>query len=327
MSANNNPSNMQQSERSFWTLLEKQFIRLAGGDYFLVMRADPVLARKYAIAGVLMLGLLLLSLISVFYGMDLLFHNWPAELGLSCFIACLFCFIYVFLMTTFTRRASGSYLTTSNIVRIFFVVFIALLVAKPLEVWLFSARIEKSVAERKEIILQEYRDGAYRLYQRDLQALKNKRERILKKPFYEAEELMPVSEALDRINTQIQESEVLLVRRLAQTSLLIYRIQTVSGYPAAWLISLIVIGIFLLPGLLVYTVANDSRYFESKQRKERQLVTDEYASFLLRYRMLLVKWDQTVTHYSVYTDPPFNTQRKTQPGHTGQDSFFEKYLR
>lgn len=318
---------MQHSERSLWALLEKQFIRLAGGDYFLVMRADPALARKYAIAGVLMLGLLLLSLTSVFYGMDLLFHNWPAELGLSCFIACLFCFIYVFLMTTFTRRASGSYLTTSNIVRIFFVVFIALLVAKPLEVWLFNARIEKSVAERKEIIRQEYRAGAYQLYQRDLQALEKKRERILEKPFYEAEELTPVTEALDRINTKIQESEVLLERRLAHTSLLIYRIQTVCGYPAAWLFSLVVIGIFLLPGLLVYTVANDSRYVESKQRKERQLITDEYTSFLLRYKMILGKWDEAVTHYSVYADPPFNTQRKVQPVHAGQDSFFEKYLR
>ncbi|MDF2380971.1 DUF4407 domain-containing protein [Nostoc ellipsosporum NOK] len=318
---------MQYSERSLWTLLEKHFIRLAGGDYFLVMRADAALARKYAIAGMLMLGLLLLSLTSVFYGMDLLFHNWPAELGLSFFIACLFCFIYVFLMTTFTRRAAGGYLTASNIVRIFFVVFIAVLVSKPLEIWLFNARVEESVAERKVFILKEHRNGAYKLYQHDLQALEYKRDRILAKPYYENEELVLVNEALDHISAKLKESEVLLIRRLEQTSLLIYRIQTVSRYPVAWLFTLVIIAVFLLPGFLVYTVANDSRYFESKYRKERQLVKDEYAIFLLEYKKILGKWDAAISHYSVYIDPPFNTQRKKQPGYGAQEAFFEKYLR
>lgn len=309
------------------------FVRLVGGDYWLLLHAGEAVFRKYFQASIALLMVLILSIGSVFYGTDLLFHIWQAELLLALFISGLFGCIYIFLLTTLSKLTrERKLMNVSNCVRIGFLIFMAFLISKPIEVFVFSAKLDRKVEDHRAGLYQNYERRLDQKIEADKIELEKKiklletRLSLYSFPAF-AQELETLKNTLQQMHADKKADLLLASRRITQSDFLLFRIQEVVREPLAWLVCVVITILFFLPGYLIYSIPVDDVYYDKKAELEQRIVLEEYRRFVTQYRQLFKeKWGVETEFYTCFEDPPFNTVRiKKQEGLSNAD-FIARYL-
>ncbi len=309
------------------------FVELIGGDYKLLVSSGNKVIHRFFAASVSLVLVFLVSILSVYYGTDLLFHIWQAEILLAVFISLLFGCIYIFLLATLSRVTSQSrFLNLSNIIRLGFLAFMAFLISKPVEVFVFSGKLDAIISQHKNDLLTGFKEKLSQIYSIDQDKLLN--EIQLLEARFSQYPLPAYENELDQLKQQMQHLENdrlmklgLAEKRISQSDFLLVRIEHVIKEPGAWITFFIILVLFFLPGYFIYTIPRDHVYYEKKQQHEQEMVLAEYQRFCERYRQIFLKnWGLTVDIYSVFEDPPFNTLRKSQVQALPKSEFLKRYL-
>lgn len=100
---------------------------------------------------------------------------------------------------------------------------------------------------------------------------------------------------------------------LASSNFYIRKIQIINTkIPSSWLLTILVIGIFVSPILLKYRIRNSSNFYDIKEKIERKKVKQDYENFKNNYSEIFSqKYSLKVAFYESCIDPPFNLLKKS----------------
>jgi hypothetical protein len=312
-----------------WMVSPKSCIKLLGAEYDL-MRDAGVLKRFY-ISSVSILVIMALTWISVEYAIDLLFHTIAIEIALAIFFCLLFVCIYIFLLNTFTKENSvrRGILNLSNIIRLGFIAFMGFLIAQPLVVMLYASKLAPSIENYKQYLIKTHSTKINALMEDEITNLVTRQHyyTIQKKMFgthiYD-EQLNKIDQTIKQMQEKEESFKLAALQTIDYNSFFLYRVQKVNReYPFSWLLTLLIILLFLLPGYLIYTISNQHEYYRLKKDQEKKLVLEAYSFFTNRYKAL---FNEQVSIFTRYQDPPFNTIRKQPAAPASMAAFLQKYL-
>lgn len=323
-----------------WKTSPRSFISLLGTEYDLLVEAGSTSIMRFLTASLLILLVAILTFGSVFYAMEMIFHHPYVEWLMAIFISGLFITIYIFLINTFSKKGQvkekhiGSWkgrLTLANSIRTGFILFIAFLIAYPLEVLMFSATVDLKVDMYKSSLIENHNAKVHELYNKESNVIKQKLQEFRDLwSQYPTVDLQKPMEELEKKSIEISDREqrdfAAVNAKVQQSDFLLYRIQLVSRYPYCWLITLAVMAIFFLPGYLIYSIASDDAYYRLKAERDKEMITEQYASAREWYGGIFKEsCGVQTTLYSIYTDPPFNSQLPLAVTYEAEKKFIEKF--
>lgn len=312
-----------------------------GAEYELLIQSGSVSVTRFILATVFILVITGLTIASVWYAMELLFHLIYVEWLMAVFISGLFMLIYVFLINTFSKQAKTHYtpaiarwktqLTASNIIRTAFIVLIGFLIAQPAGVWAFRSDLKDAVYHYKTELSNAHRRKVNTLYDEQI-ALIDK-----KTTYYKDMIQLFSSKSIEAQIKSLSESKIMLIKKkdvelqltvanIQQADFFLYRVRLVSGKPLSWLIWIGIIVLFLLPGYLVYSIGSDDKYFQLRDERDRALILEQYHFFEKAYSAIFRRqFNKDVLYYSRYKDPPLCSQFKDQMEVLEEKLFIEKF--
>ena len=331
-----------KKKHSPWLVSPKWFTELIGGEYQLLLAAGGTALLRFYISSAIIGLIFITSVISIFYAVELLFHMVFIEIILSAFISFLFILIYIFLINTFSKDTSrvspGNKSTTlierirsADVVRTAFVILMAFLISKPLEVFIFKDKLNKKTIDYKKILLSEYEERIKNTNVADLNKLQNQHSffqtQLDKYPSPSLQySIALINSQIDAIKSKEKNNLAAAEIKIRSSDYFIYRVAWVSRQPVSWLICLGVTILFLLPGFLIYSIPGDDTYFKLKRDKENKLIIQEYKLFKYRYRHFFHAYHKIdIVPYTNFEDPPLNTRRKPKPLFNSQDAFLNRY--
>ena len=334
---------MTRRNRFTWMVSPKSFISLLGAEYELMRQAGGTVLLRFYLASVTILAIAVISFLSVAYAIELLFHSVLVELFLSVFLSLLFLVMYIFLINTFTKQSfvkgdhtpetlkAKKHWNLSNLSRIGFVVFMGFILSKPVEIFCFRKLLEEDLIHYKEQMIQVHAAKVNTLFARDEKKLTGDKQRYaaLDRDSLFKKDIERLTMALDSVGEKKMTLIATANDRIEKSSFFIFRVrQTTSNYWASWIICLLLIALYLLPGYLIYSISRDDEYFRMKSSKERAKVEKAFQAFAEKYAMTFrEKFGHTTRYYSVYLDPPFNTVRKPDLQYKPSEDFFSKYAK
>jgi len=320
---------MSNTNKSSWMVSCKRLIMLLGAEYSL-MRDTGILKRFY-ISSLLIVVIMGITWVSIEYAIDLLFHAIAVEMTLAIFFCLLFFCIYIFILNTFAKENRGreGVVNTSNMIRIGFIAFMGFLVAQPIVILIYASNVSPAVEEYKQNLQRIHAAKIDDLDKAALVSLADKRcyymvqNSMSPSSIYDSQ-LVKTDSAIRQIQDKAASFKYAAQQTIGRNSFFLYQVIKVnSGYPMAWLFTLLIILLFLLPGYLVYSISSKNEYYLLKKAQERKLVMEAYSFFTEHYRVL---FNEKVSIFSRYEDPPFNAVRKQPPVPASMTDFLQKYL-
>lgn len=318
-----------------WMVSPKSFIKLMGAEYDIMQQAGAGVLGKFYFASICIVIILFLSVGSIRYAIDLLFHDIPTEIILSVFFALLFACIYIFLINTFSkeqRPAKSKLFSLSNIIRVSFIVFIAYLVAQPLAIAALGRKLEQQTDQYKASVLQKHLDTINAFYTTDLDKLQQRKKYCQQQRtsfairFFDTE-LNAIETAINSINDKENNMAAEARRKIEGSSFFLYRIQMGTHHFQSWLLIAFVVLLFVLPGYLIYSISSDDAYYALKKDYEKNIIVQGYNDFELQYKKIFLEnYGVTVELFSRFEDPPFKHTRKIPSSPGTMDDFFKKYI-
>lgn len=332
---------MPARKRFTWLISPKNFIQVIGAEYDILRKSGSASLLKFYIAAVVIFAILLISACSILYAMELLFHILHVELVLAIFVSLLFVFIYVFLLNTFSKNifkqkedkgAKTWYqkFKLSDIIRTGFVVFMAFLISKPIEAFIFRTELTEKVKAHRVEILGEYNQKLERLNGKDIRQLENSIALYEEQVSYPSpmllQEIAKLSTRISAIKNKQKAEMQQAGIRVDRSDFLLFRINEVSKNGIAWVICAGMIGLFLLPGFLIYSISATDAYYKLKREYEISIVLEEYQAFEDLYTDIFKQsYQLDRIYYTKFLDPPFNSKPKSNPTFQTQSDFFKKY--
>lgn len=321
---------MNKQHKFSWMVKPRGFIKLLGGEYELMQKAGGTVLFKFYLSAIAVVAIAGISFLSLLYAVELLFHKVIVEILLSLFLSSLFVLLFIFIVNTFTKDVrQRSLLNFSNVTRLVFVMFIGFIISKPIEVFFYRNVIEPHVEHHKTTLIKGHIDKIHQLFEDDLNKLfnsKRKYESINTSGDFNTD-ISQINEQIDILGQKKANLAAASVFRIEHGAYFIYRIKVISGnYAGSWLISLVVMALFLLPVFLIYSISADEEYFKRKHAQERKMVEKTYQAFTQKYsEIFLDRYGLQVDLYSKYEDPPFNTLLKKSPVCRSADDFHERF--
>lgn len=331
-------------KRFTWLISPKSFIMLLGAEYEIMKQAGSNVLLKFYISAVTIFIIMIISFISVRYAIELLFHNTLIEIFLSVFLSLLFVLMYIFLINTFSKKHmheedddqnSGKEKNKkyawnfSNVSRIGFVIFMGFMLSKPLEIMKLSVPLLSDVQMYKSGLMQNHAEKINSLYVTEENKLHQKVARLqqINTDHQLDSEIRDINNKLIALNNQKLTLSSLANYRINKSSFFVFQIQTATRkYKISWLICMIVILIFLLPGYLIYSISKNDEYFKMKSSREKLLVENAYQAFIKKYVSIFrEEYNADVSFNTVYLNPPFNTRRKSDHTYKSSKDFFSKF--
>lgn len=319
----------------FWMVSPKSFIGLIGAEYELMNQSGESVLKKFYISAVLIFVIMITSFLSIFYAVELLTHIQSVEIILSTFLSILFVFIYIFLINTFSKEKNApptkSLFVFSNIARISFIIFIAFLIAKPIEIFFFQKPLNKDVDQYKAFLFNEHTTKINETFSKDLSSFQQKLKLLKAQTQYDTTifetEIAELIKKVDSIENKKKQMIQFTQAKIETSGFFIYRIkQLYKKRPIAGLISFLVMVLFGFPVFLIYSISADAKYYELKKKYERDMIEQEYRAFMEKYTELFKSnFGLSLQFYSKYKDPPFNTVPKEDHKYKPSKDFLDKY--
>jgi hypothetical protein len=321
---------MSKSNQFSWMVKPRGFIKLLGGEYDLMQKAGGKTLLKFYASAVIILIIAVISFISIAYAIELLFHIIIVEIFLSLFLTALFVLLFIFIVNTFTKdERRRNLFNLSNITRLGFVMFIGLIISKPIEAFIYRNVISTEIENHKVELIKGHDARVDQLFQKDLTKLENEKARYTGLNVLGGFDgvISKIDNEITIINEKKKQLAATSASRIEQGAYFIYRIKVISTeYPMAWMVSLFVVLLFISPVFLIYSLSSDEEYFKRKNAQERKIIERAYAAFRQKYQdIFLTVHNQTLEFYSKYEDPPFNTVVRKQPACKNANDFHDRY--
>jgi len=330
--------------------LKKFFYTLSGDDYSIIITCKKPIQHRFIFIGIFVTSIFLMCFISLFWTIDTIFHSKIIGLIISIFISWMIVNIYLLLLYTLSKNLlphtnSNSTLNTSVLIRVIFIVFIAIVISKPLEVIVFSNGLIKSFDLNFE--LETYKQKELKKYDESISMHYDSEIKKLNESIKQHYKLHPKPDTNFIMSTQKKISELqgekigfsnrmkMLVSDSNYFIRSIILLNTKNKY--CWMITFLIIAIFLAPAYLKNSLPNNSEFYTQKKYIETKIVQDEYDSFKMKYVNLINQFvvkniqfpinsdnrellEELITTYNSrviksdfsepYIDAPFNTIRK-----------------
>jgi ABC-type multidrug transport system fused ATPase/permease subunit len=312
---------------------EKAFA-LLGADYLLMRQCGAHKAiQRYRNAIAALAGIGILTFCSVYYAMSVLFHSLIIEWCLGTYITLLFLLMYVLLINTFTKTAAGkgTSFTLSNISRVSFVLFMAFVLSKPVEVYVLSSYHEADIIRYKASLVHNFSKQVTNIHLPDIQRLERRLEQerqqyLLYPTANSSAAIQSLQQRIAAINQGNEEAISKAAAKIDQSAYMLQRMALASSNVIAWLVCLLVMCLFLLPGYLIYSLPADDPYLAAKRAQERSNIEREFKNFLSEYhRIFSTRGFAQIRYSTPFADAPFNTIRKAQRTYASNNSFLDKY--
>lgn len=312
-------------------LSQRNFIGLIGIDYHILEQSQKGNFIKFYLTSALVILIFITSFGSIYYGFDLLFDMWHAELLLSLFFSFMFFNIYIFLIQTFSKEVFPSavrlgFFNLSNLSRLGFVIMLGFILSQPIKVYLFRQQLDQEVMAYKQKLAINFSQSNQRLYQKEFQDLNSRRKQLQNQasvPIVKAQ-LMSINHQLTQIRQNILDQNRVAANEIEQSNFFIQRIKFAYHIPLAKLIELIIIALYCAPVLIIYSISKDHQYYQLKKKEESKLVIQHYLLFKSLYQQTFKRnYHIDVEIHENYLDPPFNTRKKPVPEYMDQEQFLE----
>lgn len=292
---------------------------LSGDDYTIIGLCTRRVKNQFASIGAFVLVIFILCFLGSLWSFSQLFDSNVIAIPLGLFFAFMITNIYLLLLYTLTKNSfpTKPYRATQVVsvgVRGLFICFIALVVSKPVETYIFSGQLDQEIANYKIAKIEKYTastnenhaqeileiqsliDGLNRQYHEDAKGQIEEYQAILSKK--EAGRISSIETM-----TRLVENSKFFVQGIVILS---------TKFWWSWFITGMMVFVFLFPAVLKHFLGKKSDYFERKKQIENQLVLDEYDQFKFRYSDLIKqRFDREVTFCELHVDPPFNTKLKS----------------
>jgi hypothetical protein len=301
--------------------------------WWLTGESPPILAvstqkakRLFSKVGLLILCILIISSISVTYGVTKLLENYILGIVAGIYSAFLFLLLYLFILYTFTRNVlpgtekSNRGLTVSKVLRFGFLFILGLTISQPIEHWMFSSQVDKLLDKEIEISIKE-------------RNLKLNREYAVK-----LNELLSLNYSHENLQEELsrfREEKKIRLKNFAenqyQRNFFIQRMILMDTSPQTriiWVFSLLFILLFTSPILLKTKIPLESDYYNRNKQIQMRLIEDHHSAFVNRFNQIYhekfgrvdLKWK------SPYLDPPYNTKLAETPKAKNESDFIKWLL-
>ncbi len=298
--------------------LRKFFGTLSGDDYSIISECGTALQNRFAAIGAFVFIVFALCFISSYFTFTRLFQNYFTGIPAALFFAFMITNIYLLLLYTLSKNVlphtkNIAAQTISTGFRLLFICFIAIVVSKPLEAFIFSARLSGEISQYKQEQLQKYTAITSEHFDNETKQLKEIIES--RKRLYGDSNDNQTEKYQLLINQKDNQKRELLseMESLVQNSN--YYVQSIvilnTKFPACWLLTLLMTAIFIIPAYLKYFIPKTGLYYIRKQSIETRLILEEYALFKAKYiELFRVNHNADKAFSESFADAPFNTVRK-----------------
>jgi len=326
---------MVDQKRPVWMIMPVTFTRLIGGDYYLLAGASTKVMRKYYLAAVSLILIMLLSLTSIIYAMEMLIHQPIIDAVLTVFLVSLFTCIYIFLLNTFSKdaKSTGSIFSSANCIRFFFLIFMAFLISRPLATYFLTKQVDENMIHYKQNLINRHNIKINAFYDTEINELSKQQKNLafqlaLFSTITFAEEMRETNDKIASLQSDKSKIQNLAIDQIQNANFFLHRLRLCFNLALSWLTSVIVVLIFLFPAYLIYSIDAQDVYYEQKKNRENALVSAVFQEFTESYkRLFFEKWKLNVNYFTLFEDPPFNQIRKKSPNLKTRDQFLDKFFK
>lgn len=239
--------------------IKERLWRLSGGDYLIIRNCPDDIRNTFMYVGIFVCINFFVCFLAGLYSLYYFFYsernnssNWSIVLPVSIFFAWMVINIYLVLLTTLTKKTLPHFKNQrasfiSNGIRILFVLFVAIVISKPLECFLFQKNlymVEKIDSHKKKLI----------------------------------------NDIIENNSSLSQSDKSMVIEKIQGNYFFSFRLRNVNHIPFSWGITLLIAILFFIPPIITYKIPENSLYYFKKRKWERKLIVDEYEKFLLQYR-------------------------------------------
>ncbi|MEZ5003443.1 MAG: DUF4407 domain-containing protein [Chitinophagales bacterium] len=298
--------------------LRKFFCTLSGADYSIIRKCSLEVQNLFRATGMFVFGIFIMCFISSYITFENLLHNKIGGIAIAIFFSWMITNIYLLLLYTLSKNTfphikNSKASLISIAMRLIFICFIAIIVAKPIEIKIYAIPLKKEIQNYKYQKIDKYTQSTISYFDDETNNLKL----IIDKQ----KEISSISSdaTIDQYQKLIKKKEIQKVELIHSMETLVnnsdFFLQRISilscKYESCWLFTLAIIIIFLMPVYFKKRIEKYEEYFKIRSYIENRLVNDEYALFKEYYHSILINGFNIDIHYSeTYIDPPFNTIRK-----------------
>ena len=288
--------------------IKKLFWSLSGDDVNVIDKCNQTTKSHFTAIGILVASIFTLCFISCYFAFTNLLQNLWFGIIMGLFFALMITNIYLFLLYTLSKTGfpyipnkTARFISVS--IRLIFIAFISIIVSKPIESLVFSKQLNNEI--------QLFKNDKIERYAKSTKSYLDKEINEYKRLQIESDDDFYLNLIKDR-----EKKKVILItsmEHLVQKSN--YYIQGIiilnNKYPISWIITAIVLIIFIIPTYLKLFIHKDSIFYKTKHYVESHLVKYEYELFKEKYNEIFRHKYEIDLHYiEHYSDAPFNTKRK-----------------
>jgi len=312
------------------------FCSLTGEDYSIIRQNSRSLINLFVAIGVFVFFIFALCFVSL----SLLFLNlfevdFFAAI-LAFFFAWMITNIYLLILYTLSKNPFGD--NKRNLkaiipkaIKYCFIIFISLLISKPMEVFVFSKELNRDLLDyRREqllkytVLTKDYFDQGSKQIQDLLKEEKDSQlhQALNQDKILQYEKILVENEK--KKNDLVTKMDALISKSSFYTQQIMFLSKRHQG---SWLVSLIVMVVFLLPAVLKNFISARSKFYMLKKEIETQIVLEEYANFKERYNQIMQgAFGAGYSWIELHDDPPFNYSRKVKNINAASEADFLKSL-
>lgn len=288
-------------------ILKQFFWTLSGDDVNVIAKCNNKTKRRFTSIGILVALIFTLSFTSCYFAFTKLLQNFWGGILIGLFFAWMITNIYLFLLYTLSKTGfpyvPNKFARFISVgIRLIFIAFIAIIVSKPIESIIFSKQIEYEILSFKKEKIERY---------------SNSTSNYIDKEILEYEKLLVGNNDefyLDLIKNRNERKTSLIAAMNKLVNKSNYYIQGIiilnNKYPICWLITILVISMFIIPTYLKIFIHKDSIFYKTKHYVESHIVKYEYELFKEKYNEIIRHNHSIDVQFTEhYSDAPFNTKR------------------
>jgi hypothetical protein len=310
------------------SILDNKFYwLLSGADIYIIKECDQKTQNSFTILGVSVFAILISCLVASWHSFGTLFQSNIIGFIVALFFASVIFNLYLLLQTTISRNFLPSPLKYSIVkkfgsrlsltIRLFFIVFLSIVTAKPIETFFFNKELEIAIGTFKQSQKDAFKRHVETLYSTEIQKISNELEKekqlLVFQTAKENKRIQKLSIALGHLKEK-QINELSRLNALIDRSdYFIQRIRLLSTViKSSWIITFLFTCLFLLPILMKFYISGkESRYYTLKCEKDATIILEHYEFFKKKYAGIFkTLTGKNIEYEETYEEAPFNTRRK-----------------
>lgn len=311
------------------------FWRISGEDKQILDDTKIGIRNRFLLSGVIVLILFIISALSFHYSFNKLFHipifSWVVGIVFTLVVINIYRLNIITLAPKRLKYSLGYFVSLA--IRTSFIILISLTVVKPLELMIFEKKINNEISTIKENEIAKFVNETANYYNEEIclvdQELNDLKEKLASNGVIDShDKLNYLSNKLAFLKKdkdfQIHET----TRILNDSPYFIKSIIMINkNHRLLWLLSVLLVLLFLTPFLLKFTASPSSYYNRKRLILQERIIEEEYGSYKKYYPIAFANSiNKSLELIENYEDPPYNTIKKKDTRKIGTEADFINHL-